>query len=415
MPTGYPTTCGYPTIKLSGEGYQVVQQIAAEGDAATNPAIRGTLLEALTEALQFLCNPALVAADTEGDGVYVGRGGVAVALRRVLENSAVLYALPADLAQQVQAQYTDIVESLDAKSMRRAATYLEGRAGVHVEVALAGGKNAEAHIVALSELAREVLDLPEGECELLYGRAGYLYALLRLWSTLDARYKARYREIIIRVLRQIEKAGKGKQGFPLMYEWRNKAYLGAAHGVCGVLYVLMQCPKDVLHDASPSLAATVQAATEKLGGLCLESGNYPSSLETGQPGRLNQFCHGSPGFVMLFAKAAEFCDDRGTFVPLVEKSAAYLKDHVQIKGVGLCHGVSGGVYPLLATYRVTRDIKWLQHAAHLALYLAHEYSRMYRYSARPLSLFEGVAGMACLLVDLLGKTPSAAKFPAFDI
>uniref|UniRef100_A0A0B6ZZG6 Uncharacterized protein n=1 Tax=Arion vulgaris TaxID=1028688 RepID=A0A0B6ZZG6_9EUPU len=35
-------------------------------------------------------------------------------------------------------------------------------------------------------------------------------------------------------------ARKRKIPIPLMYEWHDKAYLGAAHGLAGIFYMLLQ-------------------------------------------------------------------------------------------------------------------------------------------------------------------------------
>lgn len=100
----------------------------------------------------------------------------------------------------------------------------------------------------------------EDGCELLYGRAGYLYALLQLRKSLSA---MRGRggpdstlpphflnsleglaadDSISAVVRDIVRCGEigarryaadpaGRMGPPLMWSWHTKRYLGAAHGV----------------------------------------------------------------------------------------------------------------------------------------------------------------------------------------
>ena len=35
-------------------------------------------------------------------------------------------------------------------------------------------------------------------------------------------------------------ARQERSDFPLMYEWHEKKYLGAAHGLAGIFYMLMQ-------------------------------------------------------------------------------------------------------------------------------------------------------------------------------
>lgn len=82
------------------------------------------------------------------------------------------------------------------------------------------------------------------------------------------------------------------------------------------------------------------------------------------------------------------------------------------KGVGLCHGVAGSVYALLAVSdileRPAQDGKeWLMRAAHLALlaasYRALEEKGEMRTPDRPYSLYEGVAGMCCAWAEVLAR------------
>ena len=78
------------------------------------------------------------------------------------------------------------------------------------------------------------------------------------------------------------------------------------------------------------------------------------------------------------------------------------------KGVGLCHGVAGSVYALLAisdTLDSDTSTCWLSRAVHLA-HLATEYSVLERKGEMrvpddPYSLYEGVAGMCCAWAEVL--------------
>jgi hypothetical protein len=70
-----------------------------------------------------------------------------------------------------------------AQHLPHGPSFLEGAAGLHAvraAVAAAAGRHAEAALAASHVTAEEedVAALPPGDCELLYGRAGYLYALL---------------------------------------------------------------------------------------------------------------------------------------------------------------------------------------------------------------------------------------------
>jgi Lanthionine synthetase C-like protein len=94
----------------------------------------------------------------------------------------------------------------------------------------------------LLALSHEVECLPLGECELLYGRSGYLYALTfaQQHGEIDEAAERRFRGAKQAMIRQIVEAGRalalstpGASHFGLLYEWHGRRYLGAAHGLAG--------------------------------------------------------------------------------------------------------------------------------------------------------------------------------------
>jgi len=96
------------------------------------------------------------------------------------------------------------------------------------------------------------------------------------------------------------------------------------------------------------------------------------------------------------------------------------------KGVGICHGVAGSVYALLAASDaddVNCEELFLK-AVHLAgLATFHEdltASKEMGTPDNPWSLFEGLAGTCCVWAEILSRLNSAtfgrtsSGFPAFD-
>lgn len=84
----------------------------------------------------------------------------------------------------------------------------------------------------------------ESPDEILYGRAGYLFALLFVNKYVNGKEVIPPNHIE-KVINAILKSGKQlatklKTECPLMWEWHEKAYLGAAHGMAGILYMLLQ-------------------------------------------------------------------------------------------------------------------------------------------------------------------------------
>jgi hypothetical protein len=96
------------------------------------------------------------------------------------------------------------------------------------------------------------------------------------------------------------------------------------------------------------------------------------------------------------------------------------------KGVGLCHGVSGSVYALLAASDVDHAncVELFLKAVHLAgLATFHEdltISKEMGTPDHPWSLYEGHAGACCVWAEILSRLNSttfgrtSSGFPAFD-
>lgn len=89
------------------------------------------------------------------------------------------------------------------------------------------------------------------------------------------------------------------------------------------------------------------------------------------------------------------------------------------KGVGLCHGIAGSVYALLAVaealddHAKTEHGEWFLRAAHLAQ-RACKYEEMtvrgeMDVPDRPYSLYEGVAGMCCAWADVVDGLGGSSK------
>jgi hypothetical protein len=84
------------------------------------------------------------------------------------------------------------------------------------------------------------------------------------------------------------------------------------------------------------------------------------------------------------------------------------------KGPGICHGVAGSGYAFLLLHRLTNDDKHLYRAMKFAGFLTSEdFINQSRTPDRPLSLFEGIAGTVCFLIDLL--QPEKAEFPFMNV
>ena len=86
-----------------------------------------------------------------------------------------------------------------------------------------------------------------------------------------------------------------------MYEWNKNKYYGAAHGLVGILFVLLQAgERYFIEDA---MKINVKASIDYLRSKLYPSGNLPQSHSSNND-KLVRWCHGAPGAIHLFILAA---------------------------------------------------------------------------------------------------------------
>ncbi|KAG8092134.1 hypothetical protein GUJ93_ZPchr0012g19767 [Zizania palustris] len=307
----------------------------------------------------------------------------------------------------------DIVQACDAASSGLPfLTFICGKAGVCALGAVIA-KHCDDQLLVTHYLSSfdEIIVTEKVPNELLYGRAGYLWACLFLNKHI--REKTIPLEHIGSVAKDIIKEGRklsNKGSSPLMYEWHGKKYWGAAHGLAGIMHVLMhtELKPDEQDDVKNTLRYMI---TNRY-----PSGNYPSS-EGSESDRLVHWCHGAPGVALTLAKAYEVFHDEH-FKQSAAEAAEVVWNRGLLKRVGICHGVSGNAYVFLSLYRLTGNVEYLYRAKAFACFLLEKADQLIADGAmhggdRPFSLFEGSAGMAYLLLDMVN--PSESKFPAYEL
>ena len=95
----------------------------------------------------------------------------------------------------------------------------------------------------LEAFASTVTATPPTECEVLYGRAGYLYALLFVQKHVG-RDSISSSTVVGQIQQILEAGAAGAQSEPalqswgLMYQWHGSQYLGGCHGLAGQLQKL---------------------------------------------------------------------------------------------------------------------------------------------------------------------------------
>lgn len=84
-----------------------------------------------------------------------------------------------------------------------------------------------------------------------------------------------------------------------MFEWYGDRYWGAAHGLAGIMHVLMdfELTSDEREDVKGTLKYMIRNR--------FPSGNYPASEEDKKHDALVHWCHGAPGITLTLVKAAE--------------------------------------------------------------------------------------------------------------
>ncbi|KAJ3338574.1 LanC-like protein 2 [Gonapodya sp. JEL0774] len=331
----------------------------------------------------------------------------------------------------------------------------------------------EQHSLSLARTAvfsaLEHLD-PSSPSELMYGRCGFLY-LLRfltfyigiqnivrvlpniaeisssvLVSVLEDGARTR-NDINVRatldnlyaVLKETETtvSSEPAQLPKTFWTWHGKAYLGAAHGISGIIGELAcWIPKEARIDAvsrahedasesphmdiSHSLSARVLSEVETHFSFltCLRSsmdtfrnsthtvlGNLPARLEDCcgmvEAKDLVQWCHGASGWVLSCLKGYEILADTKCLEEARKVADVVWERGLLKKGVGLCHGISGNAYAFLHLYWMTGEVVYLSRSLKFAQQAA-KWKRMNLPSPdHPNSLFEGNAGYLSLLTDLL--------------
>jgi hypothetical protein len=176
----------------------------------------------------------------------------------------------------------------------------------------------------------------EASNEWLYGRAGYLY-LLRMVR----RAFADDEDIVGHLSKVMVGVIDAMVSTPRPWRWHGKAYVGAVHGSVGIItQILLSDPS-----YAPQLEDDVRSILDLQDN---ETGNWPSSLESGDTSRLVQFCHGAPGVVHCLQRI------RRHFPRLAERIEQAIdlgrqciwRRGLLTKEPCLCHGATGNALAL---------------------------------------------------------------------
>lgn len=363
---------------------------------------------ALSDQVVYLSNPSSYAAllgvaeravDPPDDGtVYTGKAGLALLFLKLgeLERAG-------DLAR----------ESLERVSNSK-VTFLCGFSGPLAILAVVESRRGRTvNLAPILSLADQVCSVPSSlPDELLYGRAGYLFTLLYLRAEVgvDSVPSTLLRRVVDSILQSGRDMSRevGSRA-PLMWAWHDKVYYGAAHGLAGILAMLLQAKE---HLTPCELLEQVKPTVDYLVNTAFPSGNFPSSKGNDKD-RLVHWCHGAPGLIPVLLLAHRVWGGDQYLDPAKKAGQLVWERGLLKKGGGLCHGTAGNGYALLHLHLVTGDPVWLYRASCFATWCTNLARPDTVRADRPLSLFEGLAGTSYFLNEML--SPATAKFPCLLI
>lgn len=270
--------------------------------------------------------------------------------------------------------------------------------------------------------SKEFMHTKYGCDEVLVGRAGYLSGCYWLNDVLPE--KKITDDDLISICQLIVTSGReysklNHSPLPLMYQYHGTEYLGAAHGLCSILHMLLDSPwfRTVPISAPAAELRDIKRSIDFFLELQDSEGNFPVALEdlrSGREKRLVHWCHGAPGAVYVMAKAYLIFKEEKYLDSLRRSADLVWKKGFLRKGPGICHGVAGSGYVFLLLFRLTNEVKYMYRAhKFMELLTDAEFKQRARTPDRPHSLYEGVAGTVCFLVDLL--EPEQAYFPFMDV
>ena len=347
--------------------------------------------------------------------VNYGAAGIACALYRLasLEEDADLLCL-ADVWSAAAVKdlgRTDALSSpaldITPESVGSVSLY-HGAPGVYCVQALLS--HARGDVVSRDEAVSRFVSAAGAPCrhlDLTLGRAGTLLGCALLWEAMPG-------AAALREFGDQARDGLWDQvrDFAPVAEGKRMKYLGVAHGWAGILYAFLRW-------SAATGTALPGGADERLGQLaaCAEpdgSGRglrWPRRAPAGGRPReadyLPGWCHGSAGFVFLWALAHRLL--REERCRTLAEGAAHNAREDPDRVVNLCCGLAGRSYALLHWYKHTGEQDWLAAARRLALAAA---TRQEATDFPDHSLYKGRLGIALLAADL--NHSEGACLPLFE-
>ncbi|XP_050352642.1 lanC-like protein 3 homolog [Nymphalis io] len=352
-------------------------------------------------------------------GLYVGITGVSFTFYYLSKNQLLSEKRNSYIEKALEYLAPALVTSVGDKT-----SFLLGDAGTYaLATALKkeiGDKQFVEYLEAYKSLYNYYLNpkfLKCGGDEFFVGRAGYLAGALWLSREIQTQIFSNeelYKICDIIVMSGREYSKRHRSPCPLMYHYYNTEYLGAAHGLSFILQMLISVPGYL--EFNTSAAHDIKETVHFMSSLQTDGGNWPCFMEEIglSDHKLIHWCHGAPGIIYLVAKAYLVFKDQKFLNACIKAGDAVWQKGLLRKGPGICHGVAGNGYVFLLLYRLTGEEKYLHRAIRFVDFMnTEEFMKDARLPDNPESLYEGTAGTACFLADIL--VPEMAEFPFQDV
>jgi len=305
---------------------------------------------------------------------------------------------------------------------------------------------ATRHIELLKQIYTQIIVAQTNDAkasnELLFGRSGFIYAAMFVNSLIvkpsssassssstpviplemineTARIILKHATVYQVKQHQHQQQAQQTVKEIYMWNWHDKEYLGAAHGVAGIIHTLLTAlpfitlneqQKTRLYATCEWFATSSQAQASNKNFLSRPEGSD----------HLVQWCHGAPGVIPLLLKYNSMFNSTAAMKAAKEASELVFEKGLLKKGFGICHGIAGNMHCLLQMYHATSDAKYWRMVMYYANTIAnatYQQSLLLKPDC-PYSLFEGLAGTVVALENVLefgAKGNSLPHFPAFHL
>jgi hypothetical protein len=296
----------------------------------------------------------------------------------------------------------------------------------------------------------------KNENEIMYGRSGFLCALLFVDKHVLHLPRLSHHSITRKIISQIFHEGEAIAELydlaygRLLFRWQCEISFDFVHGLCGILHTLLHF--DCLSSEEKDL---IEESLEDLTTQHLHNNSYPSLLPYYDESEeeIHQ-CDNAAAFTLLYAKA--YAISRKTEYLNIACNAAnvvwqnsYLKKGTKVSSI-----IPNNTYTFLTIYRLTNDRKWLLRSYQYVLFslgicnIGEEEKEkekdeigendtvndesddkvkdecedrdkdeilwsLFERTEDSVSLFGGLSGNLCLLLHLL--RPLSSHFPAFEL